>query len=173
MKLNSRLIFKTGMFLVLLDINGILGVKTDTKPENQEYISCRSYYFIIRPNIREFLTKLREFATVGIFSSTNYTNVAAILSVIDPEFKKTFTPLMDRSMTAFDPNTKGVETVKNLDIFWSNPVHNSNRKWNSGNTLLIDDDYSKVRFNDEKNILVVNENDDLDLLLRKIREKIV
>lgn len=165
------------MSLVLLDVNGILGLKTVEVPKELEYIKCKNYNFVVRPGIRNFLTELRDIATVGIFSSTRYMNVSSILYGIDPDFKKHFSPIMDRSMTCFDPDGDNFETIKSLEIFWNNPIYNAERKWNSDNTLLVDNDLSKIRFNSEKNVLVAEEysltgDDDLNLLLEKIREKI-
>lgn len=160
-------------FLILLDVNGIFGYKSEERIYEGDVIQCANYTFVLYPEVRNFIETLRERYTVGIFSSTRFTNIANVLGHIDPNFRKTFTPLMDRVMTSFDPDSNDeITTVKYLETFWSNPIHNAKRKWSAENTLLIDDSTQKVRFNFEKNILLVKEFSGYETLLDQIEEKI-
>lgn len=164
--------------LILLDINGILGYKSEDEVLGRDDVKCGNYFFCFYTGVKEFIQNLREKYTVGIFSSTRYFNVSTILGVIDPNFKKNFTPLMDRSMTSFDPDydiddrIKEFDTVKYLKTFWENPVHNADRKWSENNTIIIDDSIMKVRFNDDRNILIITEFVDYETLLQQIEEKV-
>jgi len=106
---------------------------------------------------------LNQQFTVGIFSSTTYVNLEKILNFVDLKWKRYIHIVADRSTAALDPdfgiNDKitNYVTVKNLSQFWSHPVHNKDRKWNQGNTLLVEHDPMKVRFNDPSNIMIIDE----------------
>jgi len=139
--------------LILLDVNGVFGSKLPSSLEAAD-VKLRSYDFNFYEGIHNFIDSLSERYSLGIFSSTGGGNVCAILRAFDNDFKKTLSVFMDRSMTSFDPDSSGHDTVKLLSQFWNNPIHNSERKWHSGNTLLVDDDPVKVRFNDERNVVI-------------------
>jgi len=159
--------------LVLLDVNGLLCRKiqnNDLEGKNLankkiiDAIKCNNqYHIIIRHNIRNFLTKLSETYTVGIYSSTNFININIIMNTISKDWKNWITFTADRNYTALDPDY-GVDedihshdTVKMLSMIWQHPIFNANRKWNQSNTLLIDHEVKKLRFNNAENILIVEE----------------
>ena len=154
-------------FLVLLDINGLLCSKIDKNHklfENLLTVECNSNYSVLlRPNAGEFLTELSQHYTVGIYSSTTYVNITKILTAISRDWKSYVSIIADRSCTVLNPDFQNVpkiksyDTVKLLTRIWEHPIHNCDRKWNKNNTLLIDHEEEKLRFNDPRNILIVEE----------------
>lgn len=175
------------MYLVLLDVNGVLGVKipnNETNNTNNSYktnnidnidnnsiIELKSYNFLLRHDMDKLYRELTSKYDVGIYSSTSYPNLARILS----NYKFPF--IADRSHTFYDPDSSSFETIKDLRNILDNPVFNPDRKWSYTNTVIVDNDYNKLRFNDSKNTLIVEEyaldnRYDCQILLDLIDEKI-
>jgi hypothetical protein len=156
-------------FLVLLDVNGLLCCKVDdprVDVSKFEVQRANKYKTVARPDCRKFVAKLMDTYTVGIFSSTTAFNLNKILPwLLGKELRSKIVFIADRHSVKFDPNygtCAGIEshdTVKYLDDIWSNPCFNWNRDWNSTNTLLVDNDLRKVKFNEPANYLVVEEWD--------------
>ena len=176
--------------LLLFDVNGFLCIKV--KSDVQGSIKCsQSYNIIIRPGIVEFLKKVSLRYTIGIFSSTTFNNIQTILECLHPNYKEFISVIADRLVTSLDPDfnpnfnndpyIKSFDTVKRLDRFLEHPLLNKDRIWNVSNVLIIDHEKTKLRFNPEKNILIVKEFtyddyinntvDDLSLLIEKIDDK--
>jgi hypothetical protein len=163
-------------WLILFDLNGVLCTKIPMKKDPSRYT------FLVREGIQDFLSSFGDDFCLGIYSSTSYANIKKVLATIDPERKIEL--IIDRGHTLLDPNygtIKGLteyDTVKNLDYVWSNPVFNKNRLWSANNTLLVDHSPLKVRFNDDKNILLIDEftvnntEDSLDELRESILSKL-
>lgn len=153
--------------LILLDVNGVLCFKDATKSINAS-VKCKNYHVVMRPNVLDFLKKLSQQFTVGIFSSTTYVNLEKILNLVDLNWKRYIHIVADRGTTTLDPDfghndkISNYDTVKNLSQFWNHPIHNKDRKWNKGNTVLVDHDPMKVRFNDPLNIIMIDEFKSLD-----------
>lgn len=175
--------------LILLDVNGLLCLKI--KPNDPRYITTEKlsfppYYDVIaRPGIKELLAKLAEKYTLGIYSSTTYKNINEILGLLYGKDKRPFLFIADRELTkndpdyGTDPTINEYDTIKVLSQIWENPTRNYKRIWNSSNTLLIDHELKKLRFNAEQNILIVDEFNpqtespaDLEKLIQMIDEKI-
>ena len=172
--------------LLLLDLNGFLVYKERDKEYECEYecITIPNFKLYIRPGAKEFVSKLLDTYDVAIYTSTTYTNVSKIIKVLftkDQEQKLKFIWCRDR--TLFDPDygdDSSVEffaTVKNLDQIWRNPSVNYKRLYNKNNTIICDDDETKVRFNDPANYLIVDRfepekpNDRYLLTLEKLIEE--
>lgn len=181
--------------LLLLDVNGILCCKleTDIAPEktkgNQQFIKMPSYTMVARRNVRQFVQNLMKSYDVAIFSSTTLNNLRKMLTaILGDALMKRLKFIACRANVKWDPdygtdeNVKSHDTVKYLSDIWGNPYLNPERAWNASNTLLVDNEQQKVRFNDHRNVLVVDEwryvpmkseeseesNDDLDDLLLRI-----
>ena len=171
--------------LVLLDVNGILTRKV---PKGGSSITTTTYDFVPREGVNEFIRDLSSVCTVGIYSSTTYKNIKILLDALNIAIPI----IMDRNCTLLDPDyaistyditstrnvsIKATDTVKNLERLWSHPFLNADRKWNSSNTLLVEHDPVKTRFNDDKNVLIVQEytegcTETLADVLERIRSKI-
>lgn len=166
--------------LILFDVNGILCCKVvfgKSEKINSEY------GVIIRPRMRDMIMRLSLKYKVGIYSSTMNKNIEKIIMLMFGR-DNPFIIIADRKYTKLDPRyekdikVKSFDTIKVLENIWENPVLNINRKWNATNTLLIDHDYNKIRWNDEKNILLVQEfknkdsYDDIDILYSSILAKL-
>ena len=144
--------------LILFDVNGILCAKYDPLELNiDDGIKLNSHYAILpRPGIVEYVEELAKTYTLGIYSSTKRHNIDVILSAIFGK-KIPFQFIADRSYTWLhpaygnDPNIKPYDTIKKLETIWENPVFNPDRRWGPSNTLIIDDDLSKVECNSEDN----------------------
>lgn len=69
-----------------------------------------------------------------------------------------------RNRTRFDPDKDdGIATIKNLADVFSSPDTNNEKRWNEGNTVIIDDEWDKVRFNNPENaILIPSYSGDVD-----------
>jgi hypothetical protein len=173
--------------LLLFDVNGFLCIKVNSNIEGS--IRCsKSYNIIIRPGIVEFLRKLSTRYTIGIFSSTTFNNIQTILECLTIHYREFISIIADRSVTSLDPgynnnnsSIKSFDTVKRLDRFLEHPILNKDRIWNSSNVLIIDHERLKLRFNSEKNILLVKEFiyddyinntvEDLSSLIERINDK--
>lgn len=172
--------------LLLLDINGLFCYKI---PKNKavesvslEIIELNSYKVIMRPGYREFFDFCYDHYTVGFFTSTNQWNVDIILNkVLNRKQMKNTAFKWYRDRTRFDPDSENsYDTIKKLEDVFDNPVINKERKYHSGNTVLIDDSETKTRFNDPKNILIcepfIGKEDDrilfelMELLPEKFKE---
>jgi hypothetical protein len=101
---------------------------------------------------------------VGIFSSTSRHNLLPILECIfGKNILKQLLFIWDRSRTRFDPDYQYSEetedhlTVKMLTDFWENPIFNVDRIWDRTNTLCLDHELTKLRFNPMENILLCQE----------------
>lgn len=154
--------------LVLLDLNGVLCCKVPfdygcvSKPGVS--VSASKYKFILRPGVREFFDQCRGVCKLAIYSSTKLHNIqVALNALLTAEQRNQLLFIADRSVTLLDPdygtnaNISDYSTIKNLSCIWSHPIYNAKRCWNASNTLLVDNDEFKVRFNDPANVLVVDE----------------
>lgn len=134
--------------LVILDVNGILGQKFNSR-------------FILRNGVKKFTRKLLETYDVGIFSSTTYKNGNPVIRDVFGRKRLVFKWFRDR--TKFDPECDdekdSYKTVKYISDVITNPIVNYNRNYNKFNVVIVDDEYSKVRFNDISNVIVYNSSD--------------
>jgi hypothetical protein len=161
------------MYLVVLDINGILVKKNNkhdngggwkvnhphhNKKHNNDIIETRGAIFEIRPGAREFIRKCFEKYHVAIWSSTTFTNAQPIIDeLFDHKNELVFRWFRDH--TEYDPeygikaDIKDFDTIKTINTIYSNAMFM--RKWGPKNTIIIDDSHQKLRFNDEKNYIVI------------------
>jgi len=163
--------------LLILDLNGLLVSKQPQKLFDCRYQvqKCGSYYVYLRPNVHEFIDQIMDLYDVGIFSSTTYKNAQPIVELLFKDKHKQLKFKWFRDRTEFDPDSQDHATVKELDRIWRNSAVNWHRKYSNKNTLLCDDDHTKLRFNDKKNYLVVPKFDPtskFDLVLDDLLEQI-
>ena len=167
--------------LIILDVNGLLCCKvekihyedTNSKREfridphnsNNEnvfqtqnkssYIQLRNYRVYARSNVRNFVDKLLQNYQVAIFSSTADVNLNKILPwLLGKSILEKMSFIWCRSRTEIHLPDGPHKTVKKLENIWKSEEVNPDNIWNSYNTLIIDDDPSKIRFNLERNNLV-------------------
>jgi hypothetical protein len=139
--------------LVLFELNGLLCKKIVNKDKKP--------YYIPQKGLREFLSSFGDEYVLGIFSSSSRKNIKKALFFIDPD--KKIKIIIDRKYLSLDPeykikeNIKQYDTVKNLSVIWSNPLYNSDRKWDKTNTILVDHSPLNVRFNISENIILTEE----------------
>ena len=157
--------------LILFDVNGLLALKVTATDKIPEAKKCNvNYSTVARHGVYDMLTVLSEKYVLGIYSSTTYPNISIMLQSIfrnselcSSKWNSIFTIISDRNNTCLDPEyginkeIKSYDTIKDLKRIWEHPIFNKDRKWNDTNTLLIDHDKNKLRFNNKKNILVVDE----------------
>nr|QBK90886.1 MAG: ctd-like (NLI interacting factor-like) phosphatase [Pithovirus LCPAC201] len=156
--------------LVILDMNGLLCMKVPNNsnylPPNPEVktIKIKNYILYIRPGIRDFMNRLLKIYKVAIFSSTTEKNLISSLGVIlGNQIMKRLVFIWDRSRTRHDPDyrmdrsIKSHQTIKALKDVWENPIINPWKFWNKTNTICIDHDYMKLRFNKSENIIISQE----------------
>ena len=149
--------------LILLDVNGVMCAKYDPREKELECLIINPHYAVVaRPGIREFVDELSKTYTLGIYSSTKRHNIIKILKFIfgdgicNADGIPYFQFIADRSYTSLhpdfgvNPDIKPFDTIKKLENIWSSPVFNEHRKWGPDNTLIIDDDLSKVVTNPEQ-----------------------
>src|SRR5665647_1747421 len=101
--------------LVLLDVNGLLCFKDDTKSMSESIKCDPKYHIVLRPGIFDFLKVLSQEFTVGIFSSTTFGNLEKILKAIDPSWKRWIAVVADRTVTSLDPEFGSNEKITSYD----------------------------------------------------------
>jgi NLI interacting factor-like phosphatase len=159
--------------LVILDVNGLLCCKLNhTSDEYKEFkedtnlsiLKTRTYTMVGRSGVQQFIEHLMEQYEVGIFSSTTYHNIRNILpALLGDELTNRLSFIASRAATKLDPEygidekIAAHDTVKYLIDIWGHPFFNQKRIWDRTNTLIVDNDQRKVRFNDQRNVLVVDE----------------
>jgi hypothetical protein len=152
--------------LIILDINGVLGYKKEGD-------------FIFRDHVKEFLEFCYSYGDVGFFSSTTkkigYKILEKILTF--DQFKKTKF-FWYRDHVKNDPdylinnNINKYDTIKLLDDVISSSSINYERIYGYHNTIIIDDSWNKLRFNNSENCIIVRENDSLLSIVKIIMNKI-
>ncbi len=127
-------------------------------------LQLRSYSLLARPGVVAFLEKLLEQYAVAIFSSTTEINLGQILAWLLPSgLQQRLTFVWDRSRTRLDPeygrkpHISAYQTIKQLVDVWDCPTFNAQRQWGSCNTLLVDHELAKLRFNNPSNFLLTSE----------------
>ena len=157
--------------LLILDINGIICFKSSNKDSkeyrkgDEESLKLPSYKIFKFNGIEDFIQWCLDNYDVAIWSSTTHRNASEMLKLCNIDISK-FKFVWYRDRTELDPEYKinkditRYNTVKNLERIWSNPI-NVYRQYSSKNTLIIDDDHMKVRFNDKDNVFIVNNFYDL------------
>jgi len=143
--------------LLILDLNGLLVSKQNKPIKNCCYAEhkCGKYYVYLRPQVFEFIEQILNLYDVAIFSSTTFKNAMPIVELLFKEQQSKLKFKWFRDRTEYDPDTDDHSTIKELVRVWRNPTANWERTYNKHNTLICDDDLSKVRFNSENNYLVV------------------
>jgi hypothetical protein len=179
--------------LLILDINGLLvkkHSKFDLNPfqkkellTKKDIIDTKTAFFEICPGTREFLLKCMQLYTLAIWTSTTYSNANLIIDkLFTVKEKNSLAFIWMRDHVRYDPNygidpnITDFDTVKILDDVYTNAMFQ--RKWKSNNTLIIDDSFQKLRFNNPKNIVVVENCNNIDLrsfndLLNTINNKFI
>jgi len=149
--------------LVLFDLNGVFFIKVEKRSIMcDDLVSGHHYNFILRPGIKSFIYRLKaQGYTVGIFSSTKFLTFKDVLTAIFGR-DQVFDIIADRTHTTLDPDF-GVDpevakfaTIKDLRRIWEGPLFNEDRTWNCQNTLLVDHELSKIRFNSDSNTLIID-----------------
>lgn len=156
--------------LIILDINGLLCWKffSEKYPQEQvikmakdlkmEYIILEKFVVFIRPKVRIFLDFCYEYADVGFFSSTTHLNGYSILDKILTEDQRKKTKFFwYREHVKLDPEfgikpeIKQHDTVKILTDVLASAQINHHRLYSYYNTVMLDDDLNKIRFNSMQN----------------------
>jgi hypothetical protein len=169
---------KTQPRLLLLEIKGVMCSRrhvSETISDNFESLRIYQNRFILRPQAREFLRHCLAYYTVGIFSSlTDRLLVKILKKLTTADEYKSLAFVAGRNHTKFDPSHRGHLVIKRLEDVLDNPVYNFKRKFSSNNTLICDSSLAEVKFNDSKNVVLVqafdvaNENDEHLLTLPDI-----
>ena len=176
---NNKILFKSGLSknnthrrnqLIILDMNGLLCKKVPDESNHSLFdpkvkiARIKNYVLYIRPGIHNFMDKLLKNYKVAIFSSTTQKNLfASLKAILGNHTVKRLDFIWDRSRTRHDPDygidvsIKGHQTVKILKDVWDNPIINPWKFWNQTNTICIDNDHMKLRFNKPENIIIVPE----------------
>lgn len=147
------------MKLLILDINGVLCCKVNKNSNinlQMQTINLNNYTVILRPGCREFLEYCYKNYNVGFYSSTPFYNANAILNILltkEQHQNTIFKWYRDR--THIDPENKKFGTIKKIEDIFDNPVINEKFLYSYNNTILCDDSFSKTRFNNYKNIIII------------------
>jgi hypothetical protein len=123
-------------YLILLDVNGLLGTKTkDT--------------FKLHSGAKSFISFCYDIARVGIFSSMYRKNIFKVLDdILTEEQKHDMYVIFDRDSCVSDPAAENPwDTIKNLNL-----IRGTCSKFKK--IILCDDTESKVRFNDDNEVIV-------------------
>lgn len=154
--------------------------KTNLIHDNNKFIEKDKMCLYINPYIKDFiLWCFDENIDIGIWSSTYKHNAEDVIKfIMTEEERKKLKFEWYRDRTEFDPdygidpNIRGHDTVKNLYLVWCNPIVNFrnydcvndnndhdnrlNYKYNETNTIILEDNEKKVRFNDKENVIIVD-----------------
>ena len=147
--------------LLLIDVDDVLLVRTQQKYDYPHFKQGKLFCYV-RPGAKEFIEACSLKYDIGIYTSMLYSNVKSILN---QAFGENFILyyidfICAREYTRLDPDyrhdpkIKSYDTVKFIDNILGSPIFNEKRKYNVENTLLIDDSYRKVRFNDISSVII-------------------
>lgn len=178
--------------LVILDINGVCGFKMAKKdPRIQEMLDseykrseCSSYFFFARPGMTEFIEQLLDDYHVAFYSSTTWRNVDSMLKAfVSKRLRKRMNFIWCRDRCEFDPDigsdAKGHATIKSLrNVFactMTNRYVKSTKSLYFGyhNTIIIDDDIEKLRFEPPDNVIIWESSsldDEVEFYEEKLQE---
>lgn len=152
--------------LILLDVDDVLLVRTNRKADYPCFKQGKQFCYV-RPGAKEFIEACSAQYDVGIYTSMISSNVK---SVLNQAFGENFIQchidfICSREYTRLDPDyrhdpkIKSYDTVKLIDNILGSPILNEKRKYNVENTILIDNSYRKVRFNDISSVIVFKASD--------------
>lgn len=162
--------------LLVFDLNGVLISKVRKRSAREnlslqhdedvgcDFITLEGNVIFIRNGVVDVLTELSKEYYIAIWSSTTLKNVNKIISTVFKNIEFLF--IWDRSTTLLDPEYDKYphdehSTVKNLNHLLSNPF-NWKREFTIYNVVLVDDELDKLRFNDDKNIIIIPKFDICD-----------
>lgn len=163
--------------LIILDFDNVLfhRVKNGNKRPNSFRIKRYEYYPY--PSVINFLEELTQHYHIGFFTSITEENSRNIIKKLIPKHIR-YEFILDRRFVKFDPSywnnshinqgnqsdknnynnggliIKDYDTVKYLTDVFNNPNINERRLYNHTNTIIIDDSYMKMRFNNVKNVIL-------------------
>ena len=149
--------------LIIFDLNGVIGQKIDSfkRKLSENEVRCGNYIFRLFPGAKDFISYCLKHYSVAIWTSTSGNNASSIVSLLfTMEEQKQLEFTWYRDFTKLDPDynrnpsIEKFDTIKDLNDLFLCPKFN--RKWNSENTLLIDDSYQKTRFNSARNVIILN-----------------
>jgi hypothetical protein len=161
--------------LLILDLNGVLCLKVNKDVQNnitENKKNVSDYHdVILRPFLKEFFEFIFLNYEVAIFSSTSFFNADKILKIILQEIGDIsdgfricdFRFKWFRDRTHLDPDyidgneekpLKRHSTIKKLEDVYNFPYFN--RLYTEQNTILCDDSQMKNRFNQRRNVIIVD-----------------
>lgn len=120
---------------VLLDLNGVIGLKCE---KGQGRVSLRRYDFEPRPEIEQFVNKLKERYVVGIYSSCRRANILACLSSVSEDFHKQFTHILDQEYCVLTQLPSGDIFKKDLTRFYTETHRDSS------SVVLVEHELEKI-----------------------------
>lgn len=148
--------------LVILDMDGVLFTRDrftkDNKYDNHDFV-FKGYKYYIREGASEFISRLNDSYDLCIFTSMVKSNAIQIINCIT---KVRFKHIFGREHTkldpeyGIDPDIKSYDTIKLINDVINCPILNKDRKYNLSNSIIIDDSYLKMRYNNPKNVIIYN-----------------
>ena len=158
--------------LVIFDLDGVFFDRVklkdlDQSDLDQNELDDRKYYdyvwmrYYIKTGLYKFIYECSKKYDIAIYTSITNNNVHNILKkIFGVQYKKKFKFILAREYVKFDPDygddpdTENYDTVKYLDDIFMSPIYSKNRTYNKDNTVIVDDSYKKIRFNDPKNVIL-------------------
>lgn len=129
-------------YLLLIDLNGTLCYRTDTRIENareSSYFNRRFFY--ARPGINEFISALHDTGMfeLAVYSSAMKHNIVAGLDAMLTTPNRThITHVLDRMMSKPDPAGGEFDTIRDMDKIWNELVGFGPKR-----TVLLDNERGK------------------------------
>lgn len=162
---------KEGTINLFLDLNGLICLRVDgSSPSISGIKELKVFkdklYLRPREEVEELLDYLSKRTVLSIYSSMTMKNITPLLKHY--QLKDRFRFILSREYTQLDPEYGGDPdisahaTIKTVGAIIKNPVINGDRKLNIENVLICDDSFSKLRFNNPNNILIVEPWNPLD-----------
>ncbi len=155
--------------LLVLDLNGVLIDKKYSLmkehldlSEGNDFFCFGDFVIFLRNGCLSLIENLSKKYTLGLWSSTHRKNVIKILEKFFENYRLYFNFVWCREKTLLDPHYDSLstsiekfDTIKPIEFILHDPIINENRVWNEKNVLIVDNSESKLRFNNEKNTLLI------------------
>lgn len=151
--------------LILIDLDNLLFRRYDLSEErNYSKFSFQHKNKMYDPikGCRKFVNQCSQYGDIMIYTSmTKYNAEVVSKRVLGKKiYNSKIKFVLSREYNQWDPmfnrieGIKSHDTVKLIDLIIQNPSINRDRQYTEERTILIDDTYRKIRYNDPRNIIL-------------------
>ena len=135
--------------LLLVDLNGTMGYRTETRVEGFRAPRLNNKYFYVRPDAINFLKSMSKHFKLCIVTSVMQHNAEKLLNLVDRNWKNYITFLYSREYNKIDSEgEKEFDTIRDFDKIFFHSKHGFE------NTILIDNEKRKLRESPDNGLIV-------------------